>query len=88
MDERLVRALEYAVYGQTDGEHHKAWAIDQMVRAVTGCPIIEDTSLDYKGEQYTFERQGESAEYLEWVRAYCDGEDGPETYRWDEGIAP
>jgi hypothetical protein len=26
--------------------------------------------------------------YDEWVRAYRDGEDGPETYEWDEGIAP
>jgi hypothetical protein len=23
-------------YGQTDGAHHKAWVIDQMVRALTG----------------------------------------------------
>lgn len=26
--------------------------------------------------------------YNEWVRAYEDGEDGPNTYEWDEGIAP
>ena len=23
-------------YGQIDGDHHKAWVIDQMVRALTG----------------------------------------------------
>lgn len=51
-------------YGQTDGNHHKAWVIDQMVRSLTG--------------------EG----YEEFVRAYCDGEDGPHTYDWDEGIAP
>ncbi len=26
--------------------------------------------------------------YPMWVLEYCDGEDGPETYDWDEGIAP
>ena len=26
--------------------------------------------------------------YENWVKEYQDGEDGPETYLWDEGIAP
>jgi len=26
--------------------------------------------------------------YDEIVREACDGEDGPNTYEWDEGIAP
>lgn len=26
--------------------------------------------------------------YENWVAEYQDGEDGPETYEWDEGIAP
>lgn len=26
--------------------------------------------------------------YPDWVAAYQDGEDGPETYEWDTGIAP
>ena len=26
--------------------------------------------------------------YEEWVREACDGEDGPDTYGWDVGIAP
>jgi hypothetical protein len=26
--------------------------------------------------------------YEQWIREYRDGEDGPETYSWDEGIAP
>lgn len=54
-------ALEY---GQTDGEHHKAWVIDQMLRVLTG------------------------GRYGEVVADYRDGEDGPDTYEWDEGIAP
>lgn len=60
-----VKALAIAqVYGQTDGAHHKAWVIDQMVRALTGDA------------------------YEAWVTAYCAGDDGPETYEWDVGIAP
>ena len=27
-------------------------------------------------------------DYKKWVRNACDGEDGPDTYGWDEGIAP
>jgi hypothetical protein len=26
--------------------------------------------------------------YEAWVKNFCDGEDGPETYSWDTGIAP
>ena len=36
-DKRIERALKIAIrYGQIDGDHHKAWVIDQMVRALTG----------------------------------------------------
>ncbi len=51
-------------YGGIDGEHHKAWVIDQMVRALTG-PKYED-----------------------FVKDACAGEDGPQTYTWETGIAP
>ena len=35
--DKIAGALEIALrYGQTDGDHHKAWVIDQMVRAMTG----------------------------------------------------
>lgn len=27
-------------------------------------------------------------DYAAWVEAFCDGEDGPNTYEWDTGIAP
>lgn len=37
IQERVSEALGFAhSYGQTDGAHHKAWVIDQMVRALTG----------------------------------------------------
>lgn len=31
---------------------------------------------------------GSDEAYEKWVTDFCDGEDGPETYWWDEGIAP
>lgn len=57
-------ALEHAEFGGTDGAHHKAWVIDQIVRALTG--------------------DG----YAAWVADMRAGQDGPETYDWDEGIPP
>lgn len=60
-----IKALGIAnQYGGIDGAHHKAWVIDQMVRAILG------------------------EHYEAWVKVFCDGEDGPNTYEWDEGIAP
>lgn len=62
---RIRAALDLAKqYGQIDGAHHKAWVIDQMVRALT------------------------AHAYGEWVASARRGLDGPETYSWDEGIAP
>ena len=62
---RVHKALYVALkYGNTDGDNHKAWVIDQMVRALTG-------------ETYEL-----------WVSIAKDGEDGPDTYSWSEGIAP
>lgn len=63
--ERIEKALEVALrYGGIDGDHHKAWVIDQMVRALAG------------------------PRYEAWVKSACEGEDGPDTYGWDEGIPP
>ena len=34
-EDRIAQALAVAMsYGNTDGAHHKQWAIDQMVRAL------------------------------------------------------
>lgn len=51
-------------YGGIDGDHHKQWLIDQVLRALCG------------------------RKYKEWVKNFEDGEDGPQTYEWDEGVAP
>jgi hypothetical protein len=88
LEDRITLALEYAKDGQNDGGHHKAWAIDQMVRALTGCPQVTLTAVDAQGQTYTYPGQGESEQYRRFIAAYKAGEDGPDTYSWEEGIAP
>ena len=62
---RIDCALDIAkTYGGFDGAHHKAWAIDQMCRALLG------------------------DEYDAFVASAKAGEEGPETYEWDVGLAP
>lgn len=62
---RIENALEVIErFGGIDGEHHKTWVIDQVVRHLLG------------------------DDYEQWVVEMKDGEDGPETYDWDEGIPP
>ena len=39
--EKIKKALDIAIrYGGIDGAHHKDWTIDQIVRALTGCPMM------------------------------------------------
>lgn len=77
-EERIDNALKIATdFGQTDGAHHKMWVIDRIVRALTGC--------QENGRTGDLEP---SPEYERWIEEYKDGEIGPETYPWDEGIAP
>lgn len=62
---KIDAAIELAVrYGGIDGDWHKAWVIDQMVRALSG------------------------DRYDAIVAEARQGEDGPETFDWDVGIAP
>ena len=88
--ERIELALQIAQqHGQTDGAHHKAWVIDQIVRVLTGCPVVPRVGTDYQGTAYMYNALGESPEYHAFITAYRGDEDGTETYgEWDEGIAP
>lgn len=87
--ERVEKALSIAVaYGGNDGAHHKDWVIDQMVRALTGCPVKTTLIKSSSAESYEYEAQGESEDYKALVAEACNGEDGPQTYSWETGIAP
>lgn len=89
MVERAEEALDLILrYGGEDGGHHKQWVLDQVVRILTDCPTVQRTALSAYGTEYTYDALGESPEYLAWVACCKAGEDGPETYEWDEGIAP
>ena len=84
----IERALEYAVkYGGIDGAHHKDWVIDQMVRALTNCPVLKETYKDATGKEYEYEVQEESEEYKQLIYDACY-EDGEQIYGWEEGIPP
>ena len=87
-EERIRHALDIAKRYNVDGAHHKAWLIDQMVRALTDCPIVKREAIDCHGEKYTYEAQGESDDYHRFVADYKAGPEGPDSYEWDEGIAP
>ena len=55
LEENVAEALELAFnYAQLDGDHHKAWVIDQMVRSLLGD--------DYEGWITTYE-SGEDGPY-------------------------
>ncbi|GAA4226020.1 hypothetical protein GCM10022254_09560 [Actinomadura meridiana] len=83
--ERIANALDIVRDGVDDGAHHKQWAIDQMVRALTGCPMVDGIARDHRGEQFTCSVRGESEEYVQFVADYNEGDDGD---LWETGIAP
>jgi len=63
--EKIDAAVDLVIrYGGIDGDHHKAWVIDQIVKVLTG------------------------DDYDRIVAEAKIGEDGPETYEWNVGIAP
>ena len=63
--DRVKLALAVAMeYINIDGNHHKSWVIDRMVRLLTG------------------------RDYPKWRAEHAARGDGPNTYDWDEGIAP
>jgi hypothetical protein len=59
--ERMAAAIELAVrYGGIDGDHHKRWVIDQMVRILAGdkyARIVQDARYGVEGpETYDWDK--------------------------------
>lgn len=82
-------------YGGYDGAHHKDWTLDQIARVMKGTPVIIKVAEWSPNDKYPEGLKefristGEpSQEYLDWVVSMKAGEDGPETYSYEEGIAP
>jgi hypothetical protein len=89
MRHAIAKALQIAFQSsQVDGDHHKAWVLDQMVRALTGCPLVEKSAIDCRNQPYTYKGFGESELYETFIAKAKAGEDGPDTYDWDLGIPP
>lgn len=67
-------------------------AEDYAKRIVAALDIAENGGVDgadhkmWVIDQMVHALTGE--DYAQWVSEYEDGEDGPETYEWDTGIAP
>lgn len=82
-------------YGQIDGDHHKAWVLDQIARILKGTPlkltmsewIVEDIPIS----EFYITTGEPSQEYLDWVES-MKGEWDPENeefeYWYEEGCAP
>lgn len=84
--ERIDAALAIiARLGGFDEAHHKQHALDMAVRALTGCPEVEQTARDARGTPYTYTTLGENEAYRAWVAAFEAGDDGSNAYRWDTG---
>lgn len=87
-DDKIQRALLAAHDGQYDGQHHVRWAVDQMVRILTDCPTVRKIHTRPDGTGYAYEALGESQAYRDFITEFQAGENGPETYEWDEGTPP
>lgn len=75
-------------YGGIDGEHHKQWLIDQVARILNGAPVNVVEARWAGGHAEYRIRVGTCDKYTAWVMAMKDGEDGSQTYTWEEGDAP
>ena len=75
-------------YGWIDGAHHKNWVLDHVARILKGGKItIKQASWAGGHKEYRFNVEPTRA-YYDWVTYLKAGEDGPDTYSYDEGIAP
>lgn len=84
-------ALHYIFqYGQIDGDHHKAWVLDQVARILSGATVeVRVARWTDHPDEYRFYVLDDSDEYHQWVEEYEErDEDGEPQYNYDVGIAP
>ena len=88
LDPKSMALLYITKYSGIDGSHHKDWVLDQIARVLNGAPItVREARWDngYTELRYTV---GTCKKYEQWVTDMRSGEDGPETYSYEIGIAP
>ena len=73
--EAAMRFVE--MYGQIDGEHHKAWVLDQVARALSDAPIEVREASWSDGTTELRYSLGTSPVYEAWVATMeaCGGYD-------------
>lgn len=79
-------------YGQIDGDHHKLWVMDQVVRILKGTPVeLKIARWDGGYHEYRPITGKPSVEYLQWVeimKGEYNEEDDEYEYGYDEGVVP
>ena len=78
-------------YGGIDGDHHKAWVLDQATRCLKNTPVEVFLAKWDDGEtEDRFSTGKPSKEYKKWVKLMRGKKDkfGRYEYNYDEGIAP
>lgn len=82
-------ALEYIMrYGGIAGVNHKTWVLDQVARILNGAELTLELHKWSNGyTEYRFDFTP-TLKYYQWVENCREGEDGPNTYNYDCGIAP
>ncbi len=72
-------------YGQIDGDHHKAWLLDQIMKILNDCKIIIKLAQWSNGqEEYRISIEKHSDKYETWISNYTRGC----IYSYETGIAP
>ena len=70
-------------YGQIDGEHHKAWVLDQIARILKGSPVrVVEARWEGGQREYRVSVERTSAAYEEWVAESWHPDD------YNTGVAP
>lgn len=77
------------MYSGIDGSHHKDWLIDQVARILKGTKVVVKVAKWENGHTAQRFTLGEPpSSYWDWVKEMEDGEDGPNTYIYNFGVAP
>ena len=86
---RIKRALDFAHSHAEFSDLNTSWMIDQMVRALTGCPLEIEEGFNWAGEPCAHESQGASQAYRQFVKNALKRAEQvtPEPY-WDVGVKP
>lgn len=77
-------------YGQIEGDHHRAWVLDQVSQILKGTQVqVSLASWDNGESEYRYELGEPSQAYKDWVEAMLErDEHGEPQYDYDPGIAP